>query len=141
MRLNSILPALILVLFFQPAKACELLDAATAQNVLGTAVTDLSSDPKRFCLFLSPETSAQLFVQTDPVEYYDKITIQKPHKEELDIGDRARSHVFSRGGAAIQFISGDVSVTLGVRAPAGDNGRDYLTLLKAAAKTIAIKLD
>ena len=58
----------------------------------------------------------------------------------VDIGDRARYHEFPRGGAAVQFAKGNVSVTVGARPPVPDD-RDYLSPLLEAARAIAASID
>ena len=131
---------LALFLFTQAASACELLDATTAERVLGTAVVDATAEPTQFCMFISSTSPTQLSVRTDTREVYDQIMLAKPHAE-VDIGERARSHKFPEGGAAVQFVAGDVSITLAVRTPAGDDGRDYLDLLIDVGRDIAAKLE
>ena len=140
MRRSSILPLFALALLLRPAEACELVDTATAEQVLGVEVTDLTADPATLCMFIAPATAAQFLVQTDPGDYYDKVTIPEPH-EPADVGEKARSHAFPNGGAALQFVTGDLSITLGVRLPGGRDGRDYLSLLISVAEEIVEEMD
>ncbi len=140
MKLVICLSIFVLAFQVRSASACELIDAATVQEVLGSEVVDVTSDPALNCMFVSSTTAAQFYAQTGTRDLYDQVTIPMPHKAE-EIGERARSHEFPEGGAAVQFIAGDVSVTLGIRTPAGNDGRDYLPLLLDAAKAMAARLD
>lgn len=141
MKFNLILPAFILALFFQPAQACQLFDAAAAKKVLGTDVTNLSFDATDTCMFMSKDARAQLSVQTANREYYNRVSIMKPF-DAIDIGDQARLHQSPKDGMAIQFVKGDVSVTLSVRIMrAADGSHDYLKPLKELAIAIADDLN
>jgi hypothetical protein len=139
MRWATSLTALGTFVLAQPVWPCDLADTAMAERVLGSDVLDTTVEPESFCNFISTTTSASFSVQTDTAETYDRIMIPMPHTA-VDIGDRARYHVFPRGGAAVQFVTGDVSVTLGARPPAPDD-RDYLSALLEVAEAIAATLD
>ena len=128
------------LLLVRLAPACELVDMAMAAEVLGSEVVDTTVDPETFCMFVSTTTSASFSVQTAEADMYDQVTIPKPH-EYADIGDAARYHEFETGGAAVQFLKGSVSVTLGVRTPGGDDGRDYVALLLDVAEKFAAGLE
>lgn len=138
MKRTSFLAVFVFLWLPQVTLACELITFATAEIILGTDTIDMSTDPARFCLFLSKATSAQLTIQKDPAEMYDQIMIPKPHTEE-DIGERGRSHILRTGGAAVQFVVGSHSFTLGVRSRNRRDTRDYLSTLIVAAKDLAAK--
>lgn len=128
------------LLLVRLAPACELVDIATATEVLGSEVVDTTVDPETLCNYVSTTTAASFSIQTATAELYDQVTIPKPHTY-VDIGDRARYHEFEKGGAAVQFVKGSVSVTLGIRTPAGDDGRDYVAMLLDVAKNAAASLE
>lgn len=126
-------------LFLKAMGSCELVDLETAKRVLGAEIIDTTTDPASFCLFLSTTTAAQFSVRKDTDAVYDQITIPQPFTP-VDIGERARYHRYPKGGVAVQFVSGESSVTLAVRI-LRDDGRDYLELLLDIAREIAAKLD
>jgi hypothetical protein len=139
MKLATRLAALAACMLAQSTWSCELADTAMAERVLGSDVLDATADPARFCTFISTTTSASFLVQVDTAESYDQLMIPMPHTA-VDIGDRGRYHEFERGGATVQFVMGNVAVTVGARPPSpGD--RDYLPAVLEAAEAIAAQLD
>ena len=138
MKLAIGLTALCTLLLAQSATACELVKQATIKEVLGPDIVDTTVDPASFCLFISSTTAAQFSVRTDTRVVYQQISIPKPFTS-TEVGERGRYHKYPKGGVAVQFVQGDVSVTLAVRLITND-GRDYLPMLLDIARAVAAKL-
>lgn len=118
---------------------CRLLSVADVERVLGPGVNDLSGDDAESqCYFLVGSSQATFIVQIGSRDYYDDVSILKPHTP-VDVGERGRSNVDTNGVAAVQFVQGDKSVTLSLRSTRKD-GRDNLDALITLAKAAAARL-
>lgn len=122
----------------QAVRACDLLTLDEATGVIGPGTEHPGGDTEEWtCIYSNPGV-ALLTVQLYPAASYDEIMILQPH-HDLDVGARARYNVQEDGTAAIQFVSGEYAVTLGVR-PIGSGEGDFLDPLVAAARRAAADL-
>lgn len=118
---------------------CTLVRASEAAALLGSDITDLSGDDAQTqCAFLSNENNTMFIVQFSNREYFDQVTLLEPFSE-VDIGDAGRARTEANGGAAVQFVTGDRSVTMSVR-PIRP-GADLLAPLISIARALAERLE
>ena len=119
---------------------CELLSSSDAELVLGPGITDLTGDDSGFqCMFLGGSPQGTFTVQFADRAYYDQASILEPHTPH-DVGDRARSNVDTNGITALQFVKGNMTVTMSVR-PSSASDRDYLTALVTVGNRVAERLE
>jgi hypothetical protein len=123
----------------QALAQCEFIPFDEAQRVLGSDTTDLSGDDASTqCFFLSNSTNDMFIIQISDREYFENVTLQQPF-EIVDIGEKGRSRTEDNGTAAVQFVQGDVSVTMSVR-PTSPSTTDYLAILLEVAARAAARL-
>ena len=122
----------------QAVRACDLVDLASAGRIIGPDAEHPGGDMEEWtCVYSSPGV-ALLTVQLAPAVSYDEVTILQPHSA-LDVGERGRYNRQEDGPVAVQFVSGEWSVTMGVR-PMGVPDVDYFDPLVAAARDVAGQL-
>ncbi len=122
----------------QEVRACDVLDLQGASRVIGPGAEHASGDTEQdLCQYSSPGV-AMLTIQLWQAEYYDRMTILKPHTS-VQIGDKARYNVQKTGVVAVQFVKGSHSVTLNVQ-PMGKPKTEYLEPLLSAAREVAARL-
>ncbi len=98
--------------------ACELVDAASAETVLGSDATNPGGAAvPSVCRYDSADGNLVLMVQVLAVEMYDVMPINP--QTPVDIGDRGRHGVGTSGSANVQFAKGKFSVTLRVTPVSG----------------------
>lgn len=116
-------------------RACELVDLATAQSVIGPETEHPGGDTERETCLYSNRGAAMLTVQIGTAQLYDQMSIPPPHTP-VDIGDRGRFSMQPSGPIAVEFVKGDYTVTIGVR-PLGLPVEPYEEPLMAAARRAA----
>ena len=122
----------------QSVRACEIVDLATAAQILGPGAEHPGGDTEELtCIYSSPGV-ALLTVQLGDADLYDQITILPPHTS-VDIGDRGRYNIQETGAIAVQFAKGAYSVTLGVQ-PIGAGDGEFLEPLLSVAREVAGRL-
>lgn len=138
-KLPTVFFAVGLLFSIQAFAQCEFITFDEAQRVLGNDISDLSGDDASTqCFFLSNSTSAMFIIQINNREYFESVTLQEPFEVE-EIGEEGRSRIEDNGAAAVQFVQGDLSVTMSVRPTiAGDT--DYLAILRDVAARAAARL-
>lgn len=123
----------------QEPVACELVDATSAETVLGSGFTNPGgADAPGACRYDSADGGLVMMVQILPVVLYDvnPITPETP----VDIGDRGRYGVGSSGTANVQFASGDYSVTIRVTPMEGPPASDLVDPLLEIARIAADRM-
>ena len=71
----------------QEVRACKVFDLQAAIQVIGRGTEHPGGDTERLtCMYSNPGV-AQLTVQLNPADLYDRITILKPHTP-VQIGDK-----------------------------------------------------
>lgn len=119
-------------------RACELVDLATAQSVIGPETEHPGGDTEReTCLYSNPGV-AMLTVQIGAAQLYDQISIPQPHTP-VELGDRGRFSMQPSGPIAVEFVKGDYTVTIGVR-PFGLPVEPYEEPLMMAARQAVDRL-
>lgn len=123
----------------QEPVACELVDAASAEAVLGSDAVDFGgSAAPGVCRYDNADHSLVMMVQILPAGLYDVSPIN-PHTP-VDIGDRGRYGVGASGTAHVQFAKGEFSVTLRVTPMHGPPATDLVDPLIAVARIAAERL-
>jgi hypothetical protein len=102
----------------QEPVACDLVDATSAERVLGSGATNVGgADVASVCRYDSADHDLVLIVQVLGVVMYDATPINP--QTPVDIGDRGRYGVGASGSANVQFAKGEFSVTLRVTPMSG----------------------
>lgn len=119
----------------QDATACELVDQASAEVVLGSGARNLA-DAEGSCRYDAADGSLVMMVLIQPLVLYDVSPISPALP--VDIGDRGRHGVGSSGSAHVQFAKGQSSVTIRVTpieggGPANDLMDAVLEIARIAA--------
>ncbi len=122
----------------QQLRACELVDLADARGIIGDEAMNPSDTEHTTCVYVNPGV-AMLSVRIDTGDMYDRLTIPVPHTPQA-IGERGRSHVDGNGTPSVQFLKGDVSVTMGTTQMAAGDPVDYLPALLSGAQGAAAKI-
>ncbi len=102
----------------QEPVACELVDATSAEKVLGSGATNPGGAAvPSTCRYDNADGNLVLVVQILPAAMYDVMPINP--QTPADIGDRGRYGVGSSGSANVQFAKGQYSVTIRVSPMSG----------------------
>lgn len=97
----------------QEPVACDLVDLASAETVLGSGVRDLGGDSTpAVCRYDDADANLVLMVQIFDEVMYDAMPINP--QTPVDIGERGRYGVGTSGSANVQFVKGGLSVTMRV---------------------------
>lgn len=118
--------------------ACELVDLASAETLLGSGATEISggADPS-LCQYMDALGLSLVSVQVTEAEYYDLMGVPEP-PTDIAIGERARYGTDEIGDVTLQFVKGEFHVSIKL-APDPDQPTP-LEALEQVARTAADRL-
>ena len=118
--------------------ACDLVDFASAETLLGEGASEISggADPV-LCQYMDVDGLSLLTVQVTEEDIYDVMGIPEPHTD-IDVGERARYSTDENGDLALQFIKGGFHVLL--RLVPNPDRPVNIELLKTVARTAADRI-
>ena len=123
----------------QEPVACELVDATSAETVLGSGATNPGGAAvPGICRYDNADGNLVLMVQILGVEMYDVMPINP--QTPVDIGDRGRYGVGASGSANVQFTKGKFSVTMRVT-PSHRSGPSASALVESLLEIARIAAD
>lgn len=115
--------------------ACDLVDLAAAEAVLGANPMRMSDDTTPdICMYMKADGSATLMAQVFSHEMYDATPIHP--RTPVEIGDRGQYNEDESGTAIVQFAKGEYSMRISVTARSVPNG-SYLPALLDVARSAA----
>ena len=115
--------------------ACDLVDVAAAESILGANPMQLSdASTPDICMYMKADGSATLMAQVFGAEMYDATPIHP--RTAVEIGDRGRYNEDASGTAIVQFAKGQFSMRIAVTARSAPKA-SYLPALLAVARSAA----
>jgi len=92
--------------------ACDLVDLASAETLLGASASEISggTDPG-LCQYMDALGQSLVSVQVTEAEYYDIMGVPEP-PTDVDIGERARYGTDEVGDLTLQFVKGELHVSI-----------------------------
>lgn len=123
----------------QEPVACQLVDATSAELVLGSGATNPGGTvASSGCRYDKADGSLILMVQIFAVGMYDVMPINP--QTPIEIGDRGRYGVGASGSANVQFTKGEFSVVVRV-SPSHRSGPSAANLVEPLLEIAGIAAD
>lgn len=115
--------------------ACELVDEAAAEAILGANPVNMSdAETPSICMYMKADGTATLMAHVLGHEMYDATPIHP--RTSVEIGDRGRFNEDESGTAIVQFVKGEYSMRISVSARSIPDA-SYLPALMDAARSAA----